>query len=128
MKCLICGFECEATAKFCPDCGAQRLKCCPSCAHYSSVDAHFCSNCGHKLPTIPPQVHAGPASHAEPVSQTTFPIKLSSEGERRHATVLRADLSGYTALTESLDPEQVQEIIDRIKEIATQVIAGLSGL
>src|SRR5689334_11325160 len=33
------------------------------------------------------------------------------EGERRQATVLFSDLSGYTAMNEKLDPEVVAEIV-----------------
>lgn len=32
------------------------------------------------------------------------------EGERKHVTVLFADLSGFTALSERLDPEQVSTL------------------
>ena len=35
------------------------------------------------------------------------------EGERRHATIMLSDLSGYTAMNEALDPETVQEIMGR---------------
>jgi class 3 adenylate cyclase/tetratricopeptide (TPR) repeat protein len=34
------------------------------------------------------------------------------EGERRTVTVLFSDISGYTAISEKLDPEQVYDIID----------------
>jgi class 3 adenylate cyclase len=35
----------------------------------------------------------------------------TSETERRRATVLFADLTGFTALTEGLDPEEASAII-----------------
>ena len=35
---------------------------------------------------------------------------LSTDGERKHVTVLFSDLSGYTAMSEKLDPEEVKEI------------------
>ena len=44
------------------------------------------------------------------------------EGERRQVTVLFTDLTGYTAMCERLDPEDVKEIMSRIfKEIAQVV-------
>jgi class 3 adenylate cyclase/tetratricopeptide (TPR) repeat protein len=51
-----------------------------------------------------------------------------SEGERRHATILFADLSGYTALNEALDPETVQEVVGRVKSIAESVVSEHGGL
>jgi class 3 adenylate cyclase len=33
---------------------------------------------------------------------------LTQTGERKHVTVLFADLSGYTAMSEMLDPEEVK--------------------
>ena len=36
------------------------------------------------------------------------------EGERKHVTVLFSDLSGYTAMSVQLDPEEVKEITGHI--------------
>jgi predicted ATPase/class 3 adenylate cyclase len=44
-----------------------------------------------------------------------------SEGERRQATVVFSDLSGYTSMNEKLDPEEVQKIMSRIKKEAVQI-------
>jgi class 3 adenylate cyclase len=43
-------------------------------------------------------------------------------GERRQATVLFSDLSGYTAMNEQLDPEEVEGIMSRIKAEAVKVV------
>ncbi len=55
-------------------------------------------------------------------------LSLSAEGERRHATVLRSDLSGYTAMTEALGPERILEIKERIQEAAAEVLTRYGGL
>jgi class 3 adenylate cyclase/tetratricopeptide (TPR) repeat protein len=76
---------------------------CAACGHPLPETAKFCPECGQRT--------AG-----------------ADEGERRHATILFSDLSGYTALNESLDPEEVEAIMDRIKRAATAVIARHGGI
>ena len=49
---------------------------------------------------------------------------MSRQDERRVATVLFADLVGFTRLSESTDPEQVKNIVDRTFErLAADVVA-----
>jgi class 3 adenylate cyclase len=48
-------------------------------------------------------------------------------GERRHATVMFSDLTGYTALNEATDPERSKAIMGRIKDEATAVIERHGG-
>ena len=51
----------------------------------------------------------------------------SDEGERRHATVMFSDLTGYTALNEAFDPEEVEAVMARIKDAAVEVIERHGG-
>ena len=53
--------------------------------------------------------------------------RLSTHGERKHVTVMFSDLSGYTAMTEKLDPEEVKEIMDRIFGKISQVVVKYEG-
>jgi class 3 adenylate cyclase/tetratricopeptide (TPR) repeat protein len=62
---------------------------CPTCGHENVPEAKFCSECGSKLA-------------AEPSAART---------ERKVVTVLFADLVGFTAQAERLDPEDVQAIL-----------------
>ena len=48
-------------------------------------------------------------------------------GERRQATILFADLSGYTAMTERLDPEEVNEVLAFVKQAASRVVERHGG-
>ena len=50
------------------------------------------------------------------------------EGERRHATVVLADLTGYTQMTESVDPEEVALLLNRILEGASQIVEEHGGM
>jgi len=61
---------------------------CPKCQFDNPEGAKFCIECGHK-----------------------FGEELAIEGERKQVTVLFSDLSGYTAMSERLDPEEVKNII-----------------
>jgi class 3 adenylate cyclase/tetratricopeptide (TPR) repeat protein len=49
-------------------------------------------------------------------------------GERRIASVLFSDLSGYTALNEALDPEDVARVMNRLKAEATRIIEAHGGI
>lgn len=49
-------------------------------------------------------------------------------GERRNATILFSDLSGYTAMSERLDPEEVEQVMREIKSVAAQVVEAHGGL
>jgi len=51
-----------------------------------------------------------------------------SEGERRHATIVFSDLSGYTSMNERLDPEEVEAIMSRIKKEAVTVVERHEGI
>ena len=48
-------------------------------------------------------------------------------GERKHATVMFSDLSGYTAMTEKLDPEEVKDLMGRIFAEAGKIIEKYEG-
>jgi class 3 adenylate cyclase/tetratricopeptide (TPR) repeat protein len=51
----------------------------------------------------------------------------SSPGERKHVTVLFSDLSGYTTMSEKLDPEEAKEITSRIFGRVAEVAARYEG-
>jgi class 3 adenylate cyclase len=46
-------------------------------------------------------------------AQATPPLSTSLPEERRQVTVVFADLSGYTAVAERMDPESVKSLVDR---------------
>lgn len=65
---------------------------------------------------------------AELVSTQAPATFLESGGQRCYATILFSDLSGYTAMNEKLDPEVVQEMMNRIKARAIQVVERHEGI
>ncbi len=110
MKCPKCQAENPETRKFCKGCGAKLILLCPSCRFENAPGDKFCGECGQKL--------------EEPVAPR---IEPSIEGERKHVTVLFSDLSGYTAMTERLDPEEVKKIIGQIFGQIAEVITKYEG-
>jgi class 3 adenylate cyclase/tetratricopeptide (TPR) repeat protein len=68
------------------------------------MGAKFCMECGTSLAPGASGVAAPPA----PAGLPEVPPE-----ERRQATVLFADLSGYTAAAERMDPEAVKALVDR---------------
>ena len=49
------------------------------------------------------------------------------QGERRQATVLFADIAGYTALCASMDAEQVQALLHRFYELTDRTVGAYGG-
>jgi class 3 adenylate cyclase/tetratricopeptide (TPR) repeat protein len=110
MKCPKCQADNPESMKFCVECGKKLEIVCPKCGFSNSPIFKFCGECGHPL--------------EEPAAPK---IKTSIEGERKHITVLFSDLSGYTAMTERLDPEEVKKIIGQIFGQVAQVVAKYEG-
>ena len=111
MKCPNCQFENREEAKFCKDCGNKLELSCPSCDHPYQPGSKFCDECGQRLDEAVER-------------EKTVP---ETEGERKHITVLFSDLSGYTTMSEELDPEEVKEIMDRIFGEIAQVVTKYEG-
>ncbi|HKH22641.1 MAG TPA: adenylate/guanylate cyclase domain-containing protein, partial [Solirubrobacterales bacterium] len=102
-NCPSCGAENPAHARFCMSCGTELAPLCPSCGAQNPPGAKFCMECGTAL-------SAAPAPSAP--TPTATEVEAPPE-ERRQATVLFADLSGYTAAAERMDPEAVKALVDR---------------
>ncbi|SDR00488.1 Tetratricopeptide repeat-containing protein [Rhizobiales bacterium GAS113] len=51
----------------------------------------------------------------------------SLTGERRQVTILFADLSGFTALSQSLDPEELHELVSGYTESVDRIVIDCGG-
>ena len=76
----------------------------------------------------------GPEAADEATSTPTEPSVTASpteahppEGERRQLTVMFCDLVGSTALSEQLDPEDLQTVVRTYQEVSAQVIERYEG-
>ncbi|MET0809650.1 MAG: adenylate/guanylate cyclase domain-containing protein, partial [Thermoleophilaceae bacterium] len=108
--CERCGHLNAADQRFCSMCGAALAKTCRSCGHTNPPESRFCGRCGSPLDDDVAAVVARPV------------------GERRRATVLFADLSGFTSLSERLDPEEVTILLDRCMKPLGETIERYGGV
>src|SRR5688500_1096928 len=104
--CNTCGSATPAEAKFCMSCGAQFERVCPSCGTPAPPEAKFCMSCGTALDPA-----AAPAAK-QPAPAPAPAARPAPADERRQVTVLFADLSGYTAVSERMDPEDMKALVD----------------
>lgn len=107
--CPRCQHANAPAARFCAQCGAPLGLACRRCGTALAAGQRFCDACGS----------------AADASPAVVPV---DDAERRHATVVFSDLSGYTALSERLDPEDVERIVARIRREAVAVVEAHGGI
>jgi predicted ATPase/class 3 adenylate cyclase len=84
---------------------------CVACGAENDPGDRFCGSCGAALEGAEPPTAA-----------------VRREGsERRMTSILFADIVGFTPLTESRDPEEVRELLDRYFTVARQVVQRHAG-
>ena len=105
IACGSCGASNPERARFCMECGHPLSAACPNCGAESPPGARFCIECGTALAAA--AATAAPAPAAAPPAAAEEP----PPEERRKATVLFADLSGYTAVAERMDPEATKSMV-----------------
>ena len=81
-----------------------------------------------KLPEEPPaQTANAPAVERPASAPSAQPDRETPTGERRQLTVMFCDLVGSTALSEQLDPEELQTVVRTYQEVSAQVIERYAG-
>jgi class 3 adenylate cyclase len=78
---------------------------CPRCGQTAAPGANFCAGCGMRLAG-----REAPGPHA-----------------RKTVTVLFADVTGFTALSERLDPESLEQVMARYFTAMRDVVARHGG-
>jgi class 3 adenylate cyclase/tetratricopeptide (TPR) repeat protein len=131
MKCSKCGSDNRERVKFCEECGAKLELECPTCKAKIPLDKKFCGECGHALiepQEIPAIDYSKPQSYTPKyLADKILTNRSALEGERKLVTVLFADVSNYTAMSEALDPEEVHQIMDGCFNILMDEIHRFEG-
>ena len=84
---------------------------CPECNLEIPDGSKFCNSCGYQI--------------TEGLDEAKDSRIMDSE--RKLVTVMFSDMSGYTAMTERLDPEEVKAIMSEIFSKITKILKGYDG-
>jgi len=130
MKCPDCNFDNPEGMRFCGYCGVPLSNICPSCSYSNPVQFRFCGNCGILL--TPPQTPDDlakiqkyiPSYLAEKIRQSKGRI----ESERKNVTVVFADISGFTHMAETHDPEEASAVVTICHTVLGKIIYKYEGV
>ena len=95
----------------------QNTRPCPACGHVAPTGNAFCSTCGARLTPAGDDARTG-----RPSLQDIFAHIRA--GEQRPATVLMTDISGFTSLGETADPEWLFHLINEVFEELVDVLVA----
>jgi class 3 adenylate cyclase len=137
LQCPECQFDNADAMNFCGKCGTKLERFCPQCNFANPCEYKFCGKCGNKLSFF---------SEA-PSKDLSFDKKLTKiqrylpkgltekilsqrdriEGERKHVTVMFADMEGFTRLSEKFGPEETYALMDQVYEILIHKVHDYEG-
>ncbi len=124
MLCSRCTQENRPEARFCRACGSPLPRLCAACGAEAPADGAYCDRCGAALSSEP----AAPASYTpKHLADRILRSRATIEGERKHVTVLFADVVGFTSIAEQIDPEEAHALMDRCFDVILGEVHRLEG-
>ena len=132
LTCKRCGADNRENIDFCETCGAKMERDCPACGVALPLAAAFCGSCGHSLADDVPQSQSqefgSPSSYTPShITRQILSARDTLEGERKHVTVLFADIQGSTQLIERMDPEQAGKLLARPIQLMMDAVHRFEG-
>jgi class 3 adenylate cyclase len=128
--CPQCGAGNLPERRYCRECGSGLEFRCPACCFANRVGDPRCGGCGAALvdgqgrPVTPWQTDR---QRTTPPAGALAPEELIA-AENRLATIVKADLSGFTAMSEKLrDPEEVTAIMNQVFEPLVACVRRFGG-
>ncbi len=135
--CPSCGHGNRVGARFCDSCGSPLEARCSQCANTLRAGARFCDSCGTPVakgaappapPPRPERARRDPRAYTpKHLADRILTSRTAIEGERKHVTVLFADVTGSMELAEQVDAEEWHRILDRFFEILTEGVHRYEG-
>ncbi len=123
MTCPACGVDNREGRRFCRKCGTALAFTCAACGAANQEGDEFCGECGAALRVAEPRGQVPTVVPAPPATSA----RIAPTAERRHVSVLFADLVGFTALSQQRDAEDVRELLSRYFDTARTVITRYGG-
>jgi class 3 adenylate cyclase len=111
ISCPICSEVNVVGQRFCGHCGNALIHRCATCGEENPPGFRFCGACGAACDGAP-----SPSDSL-----------VTIDGERRWVTIMFADLSGFTALSERTDPEEIRSMLDRCMSEMSEVVERFGG-
>src|SRR5258706_4194434 len=104
---------------------------CFKCHAAAQADDVFCGGCGSRLhhlaagAALPVMAALDAPSQSKRALAPAGPVNL--ESERKNVTVLFADIAGFTAMSEKLDPEDVTNLMNGCLRMLADVVVRYEG-
>ncbi|HEY7040653.1 MAG TPA: adenylate/guanylate cyclase domain-containing protein [Methylomirabilota bacterium] len=135
MTCPGCGQTNPAGAQFCGGCGTRLVAVCPACRTSNPPGNRFCHQCGGALtapaasaPSVPSAPSTSPVAYTpRHLAEKILTSAGARQGERKQVTVLFVDVSGFTSLSERLDPEEVHRLMSRAFDLMLSEVHRYEG-
>ena len=129
MRCLRCGAENAAGTSHCSACGTRLAATCAACGTPNPPQQKFCGDCGAPLNRT-----GGPARYVSAqeytprhLAEKILTSRTALEGERKHVTVLFADMKGSLELLADRDPEEARTLLDPALETMMEAVHRYEG-
>jgi class 3 adenylate cyclase/tetratricopeptide (TPR) repeat protein len=113
MRCPKCQALNREGAQFCRECGTRFAAPCPVCGATPDTGSKFCDRCGGALSGPLPAPGLTPPESYTPkhLAEKILTSRSALEGERKHVTVLFADLKSSMEILADRDPEEARQIL-----------------
>ena len=122
MTCTQCQHTNREGVRFCTRCGCAQQRLCAACHAPAEADDRWCGQCGTDLAS------AGKATPVLAANAASARAGMEAlESERRNVTVLFADVSGFTAMSEKLDPEVVTALMNGCMRNLADIVTRYEG-
>src|SRR6266851_3998014 len=99
---------------------------CRQCSTENPAGARFCNACGQPLAGAAPSA-AVVAYTPKHLAEKILTSKVALEGERKHVTVLFADMKGSMELLADRDPEEARQLLDPVLERMMEAVHRYEG-
>ncbi len=119
MSCRACGADNPEGSRFCGSCGASlaAVQPCSQCGAENPVGQAFCNSCGARL-----EEPSAAIGESAPVAG-----QPEIDGERKHVTVMFADVMGSMDMAEQVDPDEWRKIMRHFFSLLSDGVTRFEG-